>query len=171
MKKQSRIFRALMGAILLFGVTAFVSGTANAEWHSIHGTSAQIQDTSILTKYARYAQGLDFYQKPGYENWVHFAIPSIGSPKTVRKIDLICDLGINSKITRTAVYYGHKKVFEKQLDWKGSGSGKVRRGKITLDKAHEFKYGLGISFCTYVLRNATGSPDWFRFISASANFQ
>lgn len=119
---------AALGRItsLAFGSIALLS-TLNsaqaADWSCIHGHSGNVElRQNVETMESAYmGWGLDFDQKSGLYNWIHFAVPSVNG-KAVRYIALQFQTGsADALINHVHVYNLSTKIREfNNLGWSGN---------------------------------------------------
>jgi hypothetical protein len=105
----------------LFLVAALIyAGPAQATWYWTHGNSGHVQNKDALADpQFEWGWGLDIIQKPGTSNWVHFAVPTLGS-KGVRYIKLIfLTYSADAWISEIHVYNGSQKIKEFKGHWTG----------------------------------------------------
>jgi hypothetical protein len=104
-----------VGLILLLGAPAQA-----AQWRCIHGHSGHIEYLTRVqtTERAHIGWGLDFDQKSGLYNWIHFAVPTVFG-QTTRYIALQFWTGsVDAVVDSVHVYNGGDRVMEfEDLGW------------------------------------------------------
>lgn len=153
----------LLGSVIL----VITAGTAQAalQWTCTHGHSGTIEFPDNLDSLTQVhiGWGLDFDQKPGLANWIHFAPPSIHGQQT-RFIALQFLTGSNDAfISRVDIYNLGSKVKQfNDVNW----SGPLQIQVLDLGETMTFT-ALGISIRTAAGVEPSSHRFWFSGACAS----
>jgi len=144
MKKRSGDFSKVLVACVFLAGALFAAGPAHATWYWIHGHEGHVEFMDNVADPALHrGWGLDIYQHSSTDNWVHFAVPTIGDATTgVRYIRVkFYSPSSDSWVSEVAVYNGKDPIGGKTGKWaNGEKTINVDLGAVT-----NFSCGLGIS--------------------------
>lgn len=168
MRKIVRNIRLVLFTSLSLGAMLALSGPVYAQqWSWTHGNGGVVQDQSLISPGVFHlGWGLDFVQSGGRSNWVHFAIPTVGSGENgVQFIGLKFSTGsADAAVTQIDVYDGDINFQTITGRWTGYNDIQLDLGQVW-----QLQRGLGISIG--IGAGVESMSHQFQFMSAGALFE
>jgi hypothetical protein len=163
--KSFRFCSHMVAVLFLVGAILAFAAPADALWYRVHGTAAQMQAATSPHWYMGW--GLDINLNSSSSDWIHFPVPTVGSPMGARNISIYFYTGsVDVWVAQVDVWDGNTKIKSFTGTWTQANA--YRSLPLDLGAWHVFTQGLGIS--VLVKAGVEMMSHRIIFVRASANF-